>query len=197
MHKIAGTAAAGLLALGALACGPTQEEVAELRSQQTEILEKLAKLEEGQKKILAGRPAAAAPKRAPEDYDRVYEIPIGSAPIKGNPDAPITIVEWSDFQCPFCASAAPLVNDVQEKYGKDRVRVVYKHFPLNFHPAARPAAVASIAAQKQGKFWEMHDVLFKHTRSLSGDKMNDYASEAGLDVEQFKKDFAEHWLDFW
>jgi protein-disulfide isomerase len=186
MRQIGQAAAAGLLALGIVACGPTQEQTAQLLQQQEEILQRLAKLEEGQAKLLEGRPAAR--RRPSEDYDKVHQIPVASAPIRGNPDAPVTIVEFSDFQCPFCARTAPLIQQVQDKYG-DKVRVVYKHFPLNFHPAARPAAIASIAAQEQGKFWEMHDVLFESTASLSPDKMEEYAEKAGLDMDRFRADY--------
>jgi len=188
MQKIGQAAAVALLALGVAACGPTQEQTTQLLEQQAEILERLAKLEEGQGKLMEGRPAAR--RRPTEDYDKVYEIPVAGSPILGNPDAPITVVEFSDFQCPFCARTAPLIKQVQDKYG-DKVRVVYKHFPLQFHAAARPAAIASIAAQEQGKFWEMHDVLFENTTSLSEAKMDDYAQQAGLDVERFKADYAQ------
>jgi protein-disulfide isomerase len=188
-------AIAALAALLATACGPTAEEVSELREQQAEILAKLAKLEEGQDKILKSRGGAAKPARPAEDFDKVHDIDVDSAPMLGKADAAITIVEFSDFQCPFCANAAPLVKQVQDKY-PDQVRVVYKHFPLNFHPMARPAAIASLAAQEQDKFWEMHDVLFKNSRSLSEDKMPEYATEAGLDVERFKADYEKKQAEY-
>jgi protein-disulfide isomerase len=193
MRKIGQAAAAALLALGVVACGPTQEQTTQLLEQQEEILQRLAKLEEGQEQLLEARPGAR--RRPTEDYSKVHEIPIGDAPILGNPDAPITLVEFSDFQCPFCARTAPLIKQVHDKYG-DKVRIVYKHFPLGFHAAARPAAIASLAAQEQGKFWEMHDVLFENTGSLSEAKLDEYAQQAGLDMERFKADYAQKQTEY-
>ena len=145
----------GLLAAGALAgCSrQAEKDLAEIRQKQDEILAKLGAIEEAQKKVA---PARQGP--APEDYSKVYALPIADSPVRGDPDGPVTIVEFSDFQCPFCARAAPLIADVLKKYPKG-VRFVYKQFPLPMHPMARPAAQASLAAQEQGKFWEMHDVL--------------------------------------
>ena len=179
-----------LVSMGILACQPaTKQDMDALREQQAEILKKLTALEE---KVGPAQPTRRGP--PPEDYDRVYDIAIGNAPVLGNPDAPITLVEYSDFECPFCAQAAPNVKALQAKY-PDRLRVVYKHFPLPFHPAARPSALASLAAQDQGKFWEFHDVIFDATEKreleASDEKLGEYAAKAGLDVERFKRDLAE------
>ena len=109
----------------------------------------------------------------------------------GNPNAPVTVVEFSDFECPFCARAAPDMKKIYEKY-PEQVRVVFMHFPLSFHRNARPTAIGSLAADEQGKFWEYHDVLFEKTlaRSLGGsdEDLIAYAEEAGLDVAKFKAD---------
>jgi protein-disulfide isomerase len=181
-------ALAVVLTLGTTACQPPNEQIEKLAEQQNEILAKLKTIEANQKKILAARPAAARPQRPAEDYDKVHKIEVGDSPILGNPEAPVTIVEYSDFQCPYCARATPPLKEVQEKFG-DKVRIVFKHFPLSFHKGAKPAAIASMAAQEQGKFWEMHDVLFKNQKALTDpEKMVEYAEEAGCDVEQFKKD---------
>ncbi len=176
--------AAALALLLACGCGPTREEIAELRDGQKLILEKLAALEQ---KLGAPRPGAG--QRAPEDFERVYAIPLDGAPARGPDGAPVTIVEFSDFQCPFCARTQPLLTEAREKYG-ERLRIVYKHFPLSFHPVALPAAIAAAAAQEQGKFWELHDVLFAQGQSLSADRLEDYAKQAGLDVERFRRDLA-------
>jgi len=175
------------LALALLACNPQQaRDIAEIKKTQEEILAKLGAIEEAQKK--AAQPARAA--RPDEDFDKVYTIAIADSPVKGGAEAPVTIVEFSDFQCPFCAKATPIVAEVLKKY-PDKVKYVFKHYPLPFHPAARPAALASMAAQEQGKFWEMHDVLFRNQQTLDASKLEEYAKEAGLDVARFKKDLAE------
>ncbi|NRA02671.1 MAG: DsbA family protein [Myxococcales bacterium] len=175
----------GVLILGLAGCG--NSDLGDVAERQKEILEKLAKLEQGQKQLLATRPAAR--QRPTVDYDKVHKINVGSAPIKGNPNAAVTIVEFSDFQCPFCAKSLPLLNQLVAKY-PDQVRLVYKHFPLSFHQQARPAAIASLAAQEQGRFWEYHDVLFANMAKLNTADWEGFAKEAGLDVGRFKQDLA-------
>ncbi len=114
-------------------------------------------------------------------YDDVYT----AKPIKGNPDAMVRIVEFSDFQCPACGAAAPTVKKIMEEYG-DRVSLEYKHFPLtSIHAFAFNAAEASECANDQGKFWEMHDILFEKQESLSIGSLKDYAEQIGLDTEKF------------
>ncbi len=113
--------------------------------------------------------------------------------IKGNPDAYVTLVEYSDFQCPACRTYYPLLKQLNEKHPDD-VRIVYRHFPLvQIHPYAVPAAQASEAAGIQGKFWEMHDKLFETQDGWSKGGVpdgffSDLAGTIGLDVEKFKKD---------
>ena len=98
-----------------------------------------------------------------------YRVPVevGSAPVRGNPKAPVTIVEFSDFQCPYCVRARPTVNRVRETYG-DKVRWVFRHFPLDFHAQAEKAGEAAACAGEQGKFWEMHDLLWANTGEAAG-----------------------------
>ena len=86
----------------------------------------------------------------------------------------MTIVEWSDFQCPFCSQAKDLVHQILEAYPKD-VRFVFKNYPLPFHQQAMPAAKAAIAAGKQGKFFEMHDKLFENQKALAPEKYEEFA----------------------
>jgi protein-disulfide isomerase len=105
-------------------------------------------------------------------------------PSRGKAKAKITVVEFSDFQCPFCSSAVPAVAEMEKKHGED-VRVVWKHLPLSFHPNAMPAALAAEAAREQGKFWEMHDKLFANQASLSDAAYEQYARELGLDLARF------------
>jgi protein-disulfide isomerase len=106
---------------------------------------------------------------------------------RGPKDAKVTIVEWSDFQCPYCGRATPTVDKLVETYPKD-VRLVFLHEPLPMHPNAVPAAVAAVAAQNQGKFWEFYDKAFKNQTQLSPDNYEKWAKEIGLDVSKFKSD---------
>ena len=108
-------------------------------------------------------------------------------PSKGPKNAPVTIVEFSDFQCPFCSRLIPTVDQVTANYG-DKVRLVFRQFPLNFHQFAQKAAEASLCAEEQGKFWEMHDKMFENQRALDRASLERYASEIGLDVARFKAD---------
>jgi len=182
------------LSVGLAGCNPQQaKDLAEIKAKQDEILQRLSGLEEGQKKLQAAAPARAA--RAEEDYDKAYTIAVAGSPVRGKLDAPVTIVGFSDFQCPFCAKSNPIVAGVLEKY-PDKVNYVYKQFPLAFHAAARPAALASLAAQEQGKFWEMHDVLFANQATLDASKLEAFAKQAGLDVARFKKDLAAKKAEF-
>ncbi|BDG03963.1 DsbA family protein [Anaeromyxobacter oryzae] len=107
-------------------------------------------------------------------------------PVKGGARAPVTIVLFSDFQCPFCSRVEPTLAQVQQTYG-DKVRIVWKHQPLSFHPNALPAALAAEAAREQGKFWPMHDRLFENQRLLSDQLYAQTARELGLDVARFEE----------
>ena len=112
--------------------------------------------------------------------------------IKGNPEASVTLVEYSDFQCPACAQFQPLVKELVEEHG-DQLRFEYRHFPLvTIHPYAVPAAQAAEAAAQQGKFFEMHDLLFENQSTWSQGGNPDayfiqYAEELGLDISTFRR----------
>ena len=113
--------------------------------------------------------------------------------IKGNLGASVTLIEYADFQCPACASYAPVVKQLGETFADD-VRIVFRHFPLSQHRNAVPAALAAEAAGAQGKFWEMYDLLFANQNDWSSaglpqDLFPSYAGELGLDVDQFNEDY--------
>ena len=101
--------------------------------------------------------------------------------------AKVTIVEFSDFQCPHCGAAHPELQRLLREFDGS-VRLVYKYFPLSSHTRAVPAARAAEAARAQGKFWEMHDLLFEHQRELEDADLQKYAAQLGLDVERFERD---------
>jgi protein-disulfide isomerase len=106
-------------------------------------------------------------------------------PSKGPENAKVTIVEFSDFQCPFCSKAAATVDEVMEQYA-GKVRLVFRHFPLDFHKEAPKAHEASLCAHDQAKFWEYHDVLFKNQDQLQPEQLVKHAQGLGLDVDKFK-----------
>lgn len=105
-------------------------------------------------------------------------------PAKGPATAPVTIVEFSDFQCPFCARLIPTLDQVKAKYG-DKVRLVFRQFPLGMHAEAQKAAEASLCANDQGKFWEFHDAMFQNQQQLAVDALKAKAKEMGLNGETF------------
>ncbi len=107
--------------------------------------------------------------------------------MRGPADALVTLVEFSDYQCPYCRQAHATVTQVEKKYA-GKLRLVMKQYPLPFHPQARPAALAAIAARMQGKYWEMHDRLFGSSPQLDPDSLERYAQEIGLDVARWKRD---------
>jgi len=112
--------------------------------------------------------------------------------IQGPATAPVTLVEYGDYQCPYCLQAYPIMIDIQEHMG-DRMRLVFRNFPLTtLHSHAQHAAEAAEAAGAQGKFWEMHDYLFEHQDHLDDAALLRYAAEIGLDVERFSRDLKEH-----
>ncbi len=162
------------------------EELSRLREQQRQILAKLGDQEKKIDTVRGTRPAAR--RRPGPDPERVYSLPANNSPIKGPQDAPITIVEFSDYQCPFCSRSEPLIDQVLRAY-PTQVRLIVKHFPLtSIHPHATGAARAAVAAQKQGKFWEMHELLFTNQKALSPEHLKNYAEQLGLDMEQFEAD---------
>jgi protein-disulfide isomerase len=112
--------------------------------------------------------------------------------IQGPENAAVTLVEYGDFQCPHCGRAYPIVKAVQKTMGKN-IRFVYRHFPISEdHEYAIPAAEASEAAAVQGKFWEMHDLLFEHQDALDEDSLAGYARQLGLDVDRFTQAMRAH-----
>jgi protein-disulfide isomerase len=114
------------------------------------------------------------------------ELDVSTAPRKGAADAPVTMVEFSDFECGYCKKTAPVLDKVVKDSGK--VKLFYKHFPLSIHAHARVAAQAAVAAQKQGKFWAMHDKMFANQSSLAESDLLTYAADLGLDAAKFKED---------
>jgi protein-disulfide isomerase len=115
----------------------------------------------------------------------------GNSPVKGPAKAPIELIEFADFQCPYCLSISPTLKKVLDTYG-DRIRFVYRNFPLDSHPNARPAAEAAQCANEQGQFWPYHDRLFGDPGKLSDAELKQAAAALGLDSPRFNKCVDEH-----
>lgn len=111
---------------------------------------------------------------------------------EGPANAPVTLVEYGDFECPHCGEGYRIVSRLQEHFG-DRLRFVFRHFPLSdIHPFAEMAAEAAEAAGAQGKFWPMYRELFTHQRNLEAEDLAQYAGAIGLDTDRFESDIAQH-----
>jgi protein-disulfide isomerase len=135
-----------------------------------------------------------AERKKPLSDELWSELLAGAPPAHGPADAKVTVIEFSDFQCPYCAAAGETVKLLREKYG-DKVRVVFRQFPLSFHENARVAAQASLAAHAQGKFWELHDLMFEHQAALDRPSLDGYAKQLGLDLVKWKAAMDDAKLD--
>ena len=107
-------------------------------------------------------------------------------PSRGPANAPVTIVEFSDFQCPYCGREFPVIERLMKEYD-GKVRLVFRHYPLDFHPFAQKAAEAGACAQDQGKFWELHDKMFTNQDKLAVGDLKGYAKSVGLDASKFER----------
>jgi protein-disulfide isomerase len=151
----------------------------------------LADIENGlrQQRLDLRREAFAAELQASAHVELLLEPPrareqLGDDPFWGPASAAVTIMEFSDFQCPYCARVAPTLKRIRETYG-DQVRLVYRDFPLSFHPDAAKAAEAAACAGDQGKFWEMHDKIFENPGRMGVADLKTHAAELSLDAPAF------------
>jgi protein-disulfide isomerase len=112
--------------------------------------------------------------------------------IEGPADAPVTLLEYGDYECPYCGAAYPIVKEVQARIC-ERLRFVFRNFPITTsHPHAERAAEAAEAAAAQGSFWRMHDVLYENQKRLGDEDLRTYAQQVGLDLDVFDRELAEH-----
>ncbi len=132
--------------------------------------------------------AEARRKDLERSFSHRIEVQVNpSDPVKGPTDAPITIVEFTDFQCPYCARGASVVDDLFEKY-PGKLRLVFKNNPLKFHKQALPAAKAALAAHRQGEFWPYYELLFDNYDNLTPELFITIAQQLGLDMQRFNRD---------
>jgi protein-disulfide isomerase len=140
----------------------------------------------------AAEPAPSAPSPTAAAPTAPVKVTLASDDhVKGDKNAPVTIVEYSDFECPFCSRFYEgTLSELTEKYiDTGKVKLVYRHFPLSFHANAMPAAIASECAADQDKFWEMHDILFENPRNLTKTDLQGYAKTLGLNTSKFNTCF--------
>ena len=136
---------------------------------------------------LGATPADAEAAYAARFGPNTKRVEIGTSPSRGSERAPVTMVVWSDFQCPACGRAVPLLDDISRKLGED-LRLVHKFYPLSKHPRAFDAARAAWAAQQQGKYWEMEHALFANQEALAITDLEAAAQKLGLDMNRFRAD---------
>jgi protein-disulfide isomerase len=118
------------------------------------------------------------------DSLRPREINIKGRPLYGNERAPVTVVVFADFECPHCRQEAPVLRQAIDQF-RGKAKLVYKHFPLSGHVRAKAASIATVAAMEQGKFWEMHDIVFENQTALEDADIRKYAQKIGLDMAKF------------
>jgi protein-disulfide isomerase len=158
-----------------------ENRLSKMEAKQDSILKVLVSMQE-KHEFMATRMGWRPP---PDTTPKV--IPQGTSYSQGPEKPVLTIVEFSDLQCPYCAQTAPILDSLARSYPKD-VKVIFKHFPLSFHPQAKSAAAAAIAAGKQGKFFEFRYKVAPHFRDLKDSVYLGVAKELGLNMDQFKKD---------
>jgi protein-disulfide isomerase len=182
-----GKTAAILLCASILLSGCQGDSLKALADGQKQILERLDNLEKKLAKLPAGR--QKPPRNRPTiDYNKVHQIPVGQSPTRGAGEATAVLVEFSDFQCPFSQQVKPDIDALILAYPND-LQHVYKHFPLGFHKRAEPAARACLAAGLQGKYWKMQELVYANPKKLEDSDLKAYASQLGLNAEQFEKDY--------
>jgi protein-disulfide isomerase len=163
-----------------------QVKAALLRAQA--VLDGGARPDEVYAKIIQAGRSSPPPVQVADEAPRPRQaVAVGDAPVRGPEGAAVTLVVFSDFECPFCAKMAQTLKELEGELG-GRVRIAHKNMPLPFHPHAEPAARAALAAGQQGRFWEMHDRLFAHPRELSDAELLQHAAALGLDVARFRAD---------
>lgn len=164
-------------------CTAFDKKIAEL----TETIKKLEARIEALEKVIAPH------KEEPAKQQAAYDIPVGDSYVLGKKEAPVHITVFSNFQCPYCARADKALRDLMvDPKLNEKVNVVFKHFPFERHPEARPASKAALAAGEQGKFWEMSEKIFTHQNDMNQKNYEKWAKEIGLNVDKFKKDLKDN-----
>jgi protein-disulfide isomerase len=175
--------------VGAVSFAEFQKIIDEEIKKADELVKKGTPLKDVYQKLMeqagnAPTPTAAAA-AAPSAPEAKVNIKLGDAPVKGSASAPVTLIEFSDFQCPFCSRVGPTLKQIESEY-KGKVKIAFRNLPLPFHDKAHLAAEAALAAHEQGKFWQMHDKLFENQQALDRPALDKYAQDIGLNMSKFK-----------
>lgn len=176
---------------------PRRSVANEASGREAEAADELARLEQRVRAMderLALLEAKSKPRPRPRpgrpDPEARYRVEVGTSHVRGPDDALITLVAWTDYQCPFSGRVQETYEALRRKYAA-KLRLVHKHNPLPMHGRALSAALAAEAAGRQGKFWEMHDALFEHQRELSDEDIEKYARKLGLNIRRFRRDLQD------
>jgi protein-disulfide isomerase len=174
--------------VGAAAFSEFQKIIDEEIKKADDLIKKGTPLKDVYGKLMEQAALAPAPSPGGEGGgapEAKVNIKVGDAPVKGPASAPITVIEFSDFQCPFCGRVNPTLKQVEDEY-KGKIKIAFRNLPLPFHDKAHLAAEAALAANEQGKFWQMHDKLFANQQALARPDLEKYAEELGLNMGKFK-----------
>jgi protein-disulfide isomerase len=183
-----------ILSLGfAVGCKPSNQQL------EKAIGDYMQKNPPALQKVVQDALKAQRPQRPPElpleeKIKRAIKVDLNNAPTLGPDTAPVTIVEFSDFQCPFCGRVEPTLKQLL-KDNSGKLRLAFRNNPLPFHQNAASAAKASMAAKDQGKYWQMHDALFDNQKDLSEDAIRKIAKDVGLNMAKFEKDWKSNKYD--
>jgi len=187
-------------AIPAQVAAGSDQNVNALLSKITALEARIATLETDAKPIIDQVKAQQAAyekqrKDMEEAAKKVYDIEIGNSPVRGNKNAPVTLVEFTDFQCPFCSRFHSVSTELLKAY-PDKIKHVLKNYPLNFHQEAKPAAKVTLAAHEQGKYWEMVDAILEDNSALNAAKYQELAKKIGLNLDKFNKDLKSKDADY-
>jgi protein-disulfide isomerase len=156
----------------------------------TVIERRLKNIEDKMTAAPAGEPTAKQQMPPSEDYNKFYSIEVGKSYVKGKKDAPVTIVAFTDFQCPFCSRFHTPFQEALKAYS-GKANFIIKNYPLPFHPFAKPAAKVALAAGEQGKYFEMADILLENQQKLNDEGYKELAKKVGLNVDKLMKDLKD------
>lgn len=180
----------GVIVTGAQPIEAMRTQVTAALSRAQALIDSGTRPDEVYARILRDGKASPPPAQPADEPPRPRQVvAVGDAPSRGSARAEVTLVVFSDFECPFCAKFAQTLKEIEGEMG-GKVRVAWKSMPLPFHPHAEPAARAALAAAKQGRFWEMHDRLFANARALTDADLESHAAAIGLDLARFRADLS-------